>query len=162
MNVGPTPNRREMRAVTNEPISVPSEAAPSTIPSCRGPHLQLPRRVEQEEREEHEVEEVERRDAEELGADDRVLLDPPCSRKQAAALMGCARRLLRVDPSEEERRPEERASVEGQRVRTAEHLHQDAAILLPATKEKRAAVEERVGLHIVVARHDQFTRRLRR
>ena len=36
MNVGPTPMRREIRAVTNEPESVPIDAAPSTMPSVAG------------------------------------------------------------------------------------------------------------------------------
>ena len=36
-NVRPMPNRLPMRAVTNEPASVPTDAAPSTSPSVAGP-----------------------------------------------------------------------------------------------------------------------------
>ena len=35
-NAGPTPIRREMRAVTTEPKSVPIDATPSTTPSVPG------------------------------------------------------------------------------------------------------------------------------
>ena len=34
---GPMPIRRAIRAVTNEPPSVPTDAAPSTMPSVAGP-----------------------------------------------------------------------------------------------------------------------------
>ena len=108
MNAGPTPNRREMRPVTNDPRSVPTDAAPSTSPSVAGSTPRLARRVEHEEGEVHEVEEVERRDAEQLGANDRVAPDPAHAGEQRAALGRRARRLLCVDAAEEERRPEER------------------------------------------------------
>ena len=48
--------------------------------------VQAARCVEHEEREEHEVEEVQRRDSEQLGADDRVVPDPPRTRHQPAVL----------------------------------------------------------------------------
>ena len=162
MNAGPTPIRREMRAVTTEPNSVPIDATPSTTPSVAGRTCERARRIEEEQREEHEVEEVERRDAEQLGADDRVAADPARAREHAARVVLLVRRVGRVDPAHEERRPDVRDRVERERVRPAEKLHEHAAeARAREERERAAAVREGVGRDVVLAAHDRLEERRR-
>ena len=126
-----------IRAVTNEPPSVPIDATPSTRPSVAGRDVQLTRRVEHEQREEDEVEEVQRRDAEQLGADDRVVADPACARPSARPISRrSARRLVdaacaRGRAPTRGTRARRRASAYG----PAQQLHEHAAELLPARNE---------------------------
>src|SRR5207244_9176206 len=112
----------------------------------RGPDVQRPRRVEQEQREEHEVEEVQRRDPEQLGADDRVVADPARAREHAARVLVTRRRVVRVDPAEEERGPDEREGGEREGVGAAQKLYEEAAETRSGEeRERTAAVRERVG-----------------
>ena len=106
------------------------------------------RRVEHEQREEDEVEEVQRRDAEQLGADDRVVADPACAGEStrpiscgapAARRCACARGRA---PTRETRRASTR-----ERVRPAQQLHEHAADAVAGEERERAApVHERVRL----------------
>src|SRR6058998_2437353 len=67
------------------------------------------------------------------------------------------RRLDCVDPDEEERRPDVRGAVDDQRVRAAEELHEYAAEAGAGEEgEAAAAVEERVGLNVVLASHERL------
>ena len=120
----------------------------------------MPRRVEHEQREEDEVEEVERRDAEQLGADDAL---PRIQRAPAVSppdFVRRAGRLVDLHPLQEERRPEKRDGVGPERVRPAEQLDEQAADAVAGQeRERAAAVDERVRLDVVLARHEHLDHR---
>src|SRR5438105_8957817 len=119
--------------------------------------MEVAARVEQEEREEDEVEEVDRRDAEQIGADHRVVADPAEARTDTAAFPRCAGRIRSVDLPQEEGRPEERPRVERKGVRAAQELDEHAAEARSGEKGKAARpMEQRVARDVVLALHDRL------
>jgi hypothetical protein len=136
---GTDPEASRHASRDDRPEQGPDGRAAEHEPERRGTDAQRSRRVEQEEGEEDEVEEVERRDAEQLGADDGVGADPPRAGEDAAGLLHVGRRVRRVDPGEEQRRPEVRHRVDRERVRPLEELDEHATDARAGEERERAA-----------------------